>query len=138
MKKLLELYKKYEEQILYLFFGGVTTLVCIGCVAIFEYGFNVTGIKGRIPSDIIAMTVAYITNKIWVFKSKCNSKKELFREIISFYSARLFTLVLSAILVFIFVDKLGYNNMIVNIIATIITVILNYVFSKLFIFKGNK
>lgn len=138
MSKIKELYIKYKEQILYLFFGGLTTVICMVCVATFEYCFGITGILGRIPSDLIAMTVAYITNKIWVFESKCNNFKELLREILAFYGARLFTLVLSAVIVFIFVDKMGMNNLLINFIATVITVILNYVFSKLFIFKGNK
>lgn len=137
MEKIKELYIKYKEQILYLVFGGLTTVVCLGCVWLFER-VNITGIASRIPSDLIAMTVAYITNKIWVFESKCDTFKELLKEIGSFYGARIFTLVLSAIIVFIFVDRLKYNNMIVNLIATVITVILNYVFSKLFIFKGKK
>ena len=135
MEKIKELFFKYKEQILYLFFGGVTTVVSLGCIAIFEYCFNIVGIAARIPSDIIAIIVAYITNKIWVFESKCKDFKDLVREIASFFSARAFTLILSVVLVFIFVDKLKFNNMIVNLVVTVVVVILNYVFSKLFIFK---
>jgi len=138
MEKIKELYFKHKEKILYLIFGGFTTVVCLICVAIFEYQFNIVGVAARIPSDIIAIIFAYITNKIWVFESKCNNIKELGREIISFFGARAFTLVLSSLLVFIFVDTLGWNNMAVNLIATVITILLNYVFSKLFIFKKNK
>jgi len=138
MKKIKELFLKYKEQILYLFFGGVTTVVCMICIAIFEYQFNIVGIKARVPSDIIAIIVAYITNKIWVFESKCENLKALIQEIISFFGARAFTLILSAVIVLIFVDKLGWNNMIVNLVATFITIVLNYVFSKLFIFKNKR
>lgn len=135
MNRIKELFNKYREQILYLFFGGATTLVCLFSVVVFEYCFNIIGVKGRVPSDFIAMTFAYITNKIWVFKSKCKSYKELIKEIMSFYGARLLTTVASAIIVYIFVDRMGFNNLLINLLTTIITVVLNYVFSKLFIFK---
>ena len=64
--------------------------------------------------------------------------KDLMREMLSFFSARIFTIILSALISYIFVDTLHWPNMPVQIAAAIIVVILNYVFSKLFIFKGNK
>lgn len=138
MEKIKELFIKYKEKILYLVFGGFTTVVCMACIWIFESQFNITGVAARVPSDIIAIIFAYITNKIWVFESKCKNIKELGREILSFFSARAFTLILSSVLVLIFVDWLGLNNMIVNLVATVVTIVLNYIFSKLFIFKKNK
>lgn len=134
MKKIKELFIKYKEQILYLFFGGITFLV--SSVIIFVLDRNgIIGIKARIISDVVAIIVAYITNKIWVFESKCNSLKELLKEMLSFFSARAFTTVLSLLSSYVFVDKLHYNNLIVQYSTTVIVIILNYVFSKLFIFK---
>ena len=84
------------------------------------------------------MLFAYVTNKIWVFESKCKNFNELIKEMLSFFSARIFTIFLSWFISFIFVDKLHFNNMLIQVIAAVIVVILNYVFSKIFIFKGNK
>jgi len=138
MEKIKELFIKYKEQILYLFFGGVTTVVSLAVVWLFEKAWGIVGIRSRIPADIAAIIVAYITNKIWVFESKCDTVKELIKEIVSFFAARAFTLVMSAVIVWIFVDNLGWDNMLINMAATVITIILNYVFSKLFIFKKQK
>ena len=138
MNNLVDLFKKYKEQIMYLIFGVVTTLVCWGVSYLLEVCFNITGWKASAIAEPIAMVVAYITNKIWVFESKCNNFKELIKEMFSFFSARIITILMSMGMNFIFIDTLGFPNMMFKMIISVIVVILNYVFSKLFIFKGNK
>lgn len=134
MEKIKELYFKYKEQILYLFFGGVTFLVSSVLIIVLDKQ-GIIGIKARIISDGIAIIVAYITNKIWVFESKTDTFKAFIKELLSFLSARVFTTLLSVLSAYIFVDKLNFNNLIVQFTTTFIIIILNYIFSKLFIFK---
>lgn len=134
MNKIKELYFKYKEQILYLFFGGITFVVSSAILIYLDY-IGIIGIKARIISDAVGIIVAYITNKIWVFESKCSNFKELLKEILSFLSARALTTILSLVSTYIFVDTLHLNNLIVQFTTTFIVILLNYVFSKLFIFK---
>lgn len=134
----MDLLKKYKEQIMYLIFGALTTVVCLGLKFILDRFFNIVGGLSVIIAEPLAMVFAYVTNKIWVFESKCNNIQELIKEMTSFFSARIFTIILSWLISFLFVDKLGFNNMLIQVIAAVVVVILNYVFSKLIIFKGNK
>ena len=89
-----------------------------------------------IISWIAAVIFAYIANRIFVFKSK---SKNIFKEIISFFSARILTLVMEMIIMWIFVTLLKLNSnawvFIWTMICQILVTIFNYVFSKLFVFK---
>lgn len=134
MNKIKELFYKYKEGILYLFFGGLTTVISVVLIYVLDRA-GIIGVKARIISDFICICFAYVTNKIWVFESKCSNFKELVKEIISFFSARALTTLLSVVISFIFVDMLHYNNLIVQYSTSIIVTILNYVFSKLLVFK---
>lgn len=134
MNKIKELFNKYKEAIMYLFFGGLTTIISVVLIYVFDRN-GIIGVKARTISDIICIIFAYITNKIWVFESKCNSFKELVKEALSFFGARALTTLLSIASSFIFVDLLHYNNLIVQYSTSIIVTILNYVFSKLIVFK---
>ena len=92
----------------------------------------------NVVSWIIAVTLMFILNKFWVFKTKSKNKKDNVREFISFMSARIFTLIIDEGIVYLFVDKLGYNDLLIKIISQIIVIVLNYVFSKLWIFKKKE
>ena len=138
MGNLVDLFKKYKEQIMYLIVGGLTTVFCVGLKFLLEKLFGIIGLVSVLIAEPLAMIFAYVTNKIWVFETKCKDFKDLLREMFSFFSARIFTIILSAVISYVFVDLLMWPNMPVQIAAAIMVVILNYVFSKLFIFKENK
>jgi len=129
------LYKKYEEVIKYLFFGVLTTLVSILSYALFTRLFNINYLISNILSWILSVTFAFITNKIYVFKSK---DKKIFEELIRFFEFRILSLLIEMIIMYLFVDVLSLNDMIVKIIAQFIVIVLNYVFSKVFVFKNKK
>lgn len=135
---MIDLFKKYKEQIMYLIMGVLTTIFCLGLKFILDKYFHIIGGLSVIIAEPAAMVFAYVTNKIWVFNTKCKDFKDLLREMVSFFSARIFTIFLSLAISFIFVDKLHFNNMLIQVIAAVVVVILNYVFSKLFIFKGKE
>lgn len=128
------LYKKYEEIIKYLLFGVLTTLVSILSYALFTRLFNINYLISNVLSWILAVLFAFITNKLYVFKSETNNK-DLLKEIIKFFEFRILSLLIELVIMYLFVDILKLNDMIVKIIAQVIVIVLNYVFSKVFVFK---
>ena len=125
----------YKEIILYVFFGGMTTIVNLVSYALFTRLLNINDYVAIFLSWVLAVFFAYITNKIWVFESKSREFKELFREITSFAAARVATLGLEYVVMFIGVDILFINDMLVKVFAQVLVIVANYLFSKLFIFK---
>ncbi len=141
MKKIINLYKKYEEIINYLIVGVLTTIVSL----VVKWGllFTVLDPKNSVQlqvavviSWIAAVVFAYVTNRIFVFKSK---SKKILKEITSFFGARLLTLVLEMFIMWFFVTFLKLNSdlwvLMWTMVAQILVIIFNYIFSKLFVFK---
>ena len=135
MKLLKELFIKYKSIIMYLFFGVCTTLVNIISYYIFAHILKSGVMFSTIIAWILAVLFAYVTNRKWVFKSYAKSKKEIFNEIVSFFSCRLATGFVDWLCMFIFVERIGLNDVIIKTLANILVIILNYVASKLIIFK---
>lgn len=144
MQKIIELYKKYEEIVNYLIMGVLATAVNLGV----KYALLFTVLEPSNPTQlqiavviswIVACLFAYVTNKIIVFKSK---DTKIFKEFLSFVSARLLTLGMEMLIMFVFVTALGLNSdlwvIIWSLVAQVVVIVANYVFSKLFIFKNSK
>lgn len=134
---MINLYKKYKEIINYLIFGVLTTVVSL----LTYYLLVLTILNPNNPLElqianiiswITCVTFAYITNRIYVFNSK---NKNILKEIIKFYSSRLTTLLIDMLIMFIFVTKLEFNDKIIKIIVQVIIIILNYILSKILVFK---
>ena len=138
LKKLADWYREHREGMRYLVFGVLSTIINIVVFAICERILHLSTIISNVIAWIIAVLFAYITNKLYVFDSKTTKKQELAKEIISFFSARIFTLVIETIFLKIVIDKLGFNEILMKIISNVIVIFLNYVFSKIFIFKEEK
>ena len=141
MKKIWDLYHKYEEIINYLIVGGMTTVISLAV----KYGLLFTILDASdamelqvavIVSWIVAVAFAYVANRIFVFHSK--SKKYL-KEISGFVAGRIATLILEMVIMWFFVTLLGMNSnlwvIIWTIVAQILVIVGNYVISKLFVFK---
>lgn len=135
LKILADWYRSHQEGMRYLIFGALTTLVNIVAYSILYYAFHINNATSNIIAWIIGATFAYITNKLYVFNSKVNTKIELLKEILYFYGCRLLTLVIDEAIMIVTVDKFGWNALLMKIIANIIVIILNFVFSKILIFK---
>ena len=138
LKKLTDWYREHREGMRYLVFGVLTTLLNLLIFTICCRIIKIPVLISTIISWIIAVLFAYVTNKLYVFDSKVIQKKELAREIISFFYARIITLVIEIVFLWATVIKLGFNEIIMKIIVNIIVIILNFVFSKIFIFKKEK
>ena len=127
-----------REVFMYLLFGALATVVNIATYALCTKLFHIEYLISNIIAWITAVIFAYITNKIFVFESKTSNKKGLVREFISFCLARIATLVIEMLILYVCVDVLKLNDLIIKIIANIVVIILNYIFSKLFIFKKKE
>ena len=144
MQKIKELYLKYKEIINYLIFGVLTTIVSLAVkyLLLFTIFDAINALELQLAviiSWIAACLFAYITNRIWVFESK---SKEIVKEMIKFFAARLSTLGLEMLIMFIFVTALGLNSDIWVIVWTLVSQVLviigNYILSKLIVFKNKK
>ena len=140
IKKIKEMYKKYEEIILYLIIGGLTTLVNILVYYLVTHSFLNPNDKielqiAEVISWVVAVLFAYYTNRKYVFKK--NNKANI-KEATSFFSSRLTTLLIEMLIMYIFVSELKFDDKIIKIIAQVVVIILNYVFSKFFVFKKEK
>lgn len=133
MKKLLELYKKYREVISYLFWGACTTAVNIVTYWLCFEVIKVPNVPSTIISWVIAVAFAYVTNRIFVFESK---SKKIFAEASKFVGARILTGFFDVGIMFVTVDVLKWMPVFWKVVSNIIVIILNYVFSKRFVFTG--
>ena len=134
MEKIKALLQKYREQVSYIFFGGLTTLVNM----LAFYLLDRAGL-GTVPAtalaQVLAVLFAYVTNKLFVFQSKTDSLGALLREMGSFFACRAISFFLDIGIMWLTVDKLGWPNMLMKIISNVLIVIVNYVASKLLIFN---
>ncbi|MFG6329043.1 MAG: GtrA family protein [Lachnospiraceae bacterium] len=141
-KRILEycvsIYFKYKEVILYLVFGGLTTLVNIVSYAVFVRIINMGTVAGTSGAWLVSVIFAYITNKMFVFESKTDTFDLLVKECVSFFGCRLTTGFMDVAIMYFSVDLLHFNDIVMKIISNVLVVILNYIFSKLFIFKKEK
>ena len=122
---------RLKETINYLIVGGLTTVVSIASYNIFRFFIeNIT--VCTILSWICAVLFAYITNRIFVFNSK---EKNIIKEIASFTASRIFSLIVEIIVMFILTSIFKINDRIAKIIVQFIIVVLNYITSKIYVFK---
>lgn len=139
INKLKKMYKKYKEIINYLIIGGLTTVVSLISfylvrILIFTKDTQLDIQISNIISWIFAVLFAFITNKKYVFESKTTGTKRI-KEMIKFYLSRLTTLIIDTVTMWILTVPLNINDKVSKIIVQFIIVVLNYVFSKLFVFK---
>ena len=121
-----------KELILYVVFGVLTTVVNIIAYVVFAKFLNVDYIISNIIAWFLSVLFAYITNRIWVFESKSDN---ILREISLFFGGRLFSGVVDTSLLYLMVDILLIGDFVSKVVTQIIVVVLNYVISKLVVFK---
>lgn len=132
------IYEKHKEMILYLFFGGLTTLVNIVVYWIFVNLLHVDYLVSNMVAWLLSVLFAYITNKTYVFQSKSIGFLPIMREFSAFVSCRLFSGLIDMGIMYLGISIFGFYDLLIKILSNVIVVILNYVFSKLFIFRKNK
>lgn len=132
-----DFYKKHKEVLLYLFFGGLTTIVSIASYSYCDVVLGMNPLIANVISWILAVLFAYVTNKIWVFDAQNNMFGDLAREIASFFLGRLFTLLVEEAILFMGITMLGLNSIAVKVVAQFIIIVLNYIISKLLVFRAR-
>ena len=135
MKKIIELMKKHWDIVVYLFFGGLTTVVNY---VVYLPCYNWLGLSS-VLSNIIAWAVsvafAFLPNKPWVFNSHDWSAKTVLPELTKFVTCRLGSGALETGILAVTVDFLGWNGNWMKLLVSILVVILNYLSSKLVAFR---
>jgi len=141
MKKIKELLLKFREQISYLFFGVLTTVVNWIVYAVFML---IPGMQVEIANavaGVVAILFAYVTNRIFVFESTARNSGEVLKEFLRFLGGRAVTFVIEVVgvpgLYYLGLNQgiFGIEGAFAKVIVSVVVIVLNYVFSKLFVFK---
>lgn len=140
MEKIKEQYFKYKEIINYLVFGGLATVVNFVTYFIVARLIGIDKVLSSGISWFFSVLFAYITNKLFVFESKTDGIKAILIEMGSFFLARIVSGILCDVGTFaLMVNVFNINDLFAKVVTQIMVVIVNYVFSKLIIFrKKNK
>lgn len=141
INRIKNLYKKYKEIINYVIVGGLTTVVSIASFYITRFFIltqnNQLHIQiATIISWVLAVLFAFFANKKYVFESRIKGKGKLI-EMLKFFLSRLTTLGIEMISMWILTSPLNINDKISKILVQFIILVLNYLFSKLFVFKKH-
>lgn len=139
MNKLINLFKKYQEIIIYVIVGGLTTVVnfVVFYLCKITIGTN-TVLRMNISNFIawvIAVLFAFVANKLYVFNSKSLEKTLVLKEFSGFVAARVFSLGAEVVIMNVGILMLMIPDMICKLFAQVVIVVMNYFFSKFIIFK---
>lgn len=126
-----------KELVLYTIFGNLTFVISIGSYAIFNIAFGINELIANALAWVFAVLFSYVTNKKWVFKAPTPTKTAFFMQMFAFFSGRFMTLVIEEAIIFVFITLLAYPSMWVKLAAQVVVVVLNYVISKLFVFRDK-
>lgn len=126
---------RVREIILYLIFGVLTTAVNIAVYFICSRLFYFQVISSNIIAWLLSVLFAYLTNRKFVFKSKADGFSSVLKECMNFFLGRLSTGILDTVIMFVSVDLLAFNDAIMKVLSNIIVIVLNYLISKLLVFK---
>ena len=138
MERFIAFLKKYKEIILYLVVGGLTTLINVAAYWIFAHPVSLNTVISTVLAWFVSVLFAFFANKIIVFESKSYEKKLFIKEIILFFISRALTGALDVAIMYITVDLLRFNDLVMKIVSNVIRVILNYVISKFLVFGKKK
>lgn len=141
----MKLYQWFKAQLMqrhlwdvftYLFFGALATVVNLVSFAIARQGFDFSWPVSNSISWIASVLFAFVTNKLWVFHSHTETFKALTWEFGKFLGARIVSYGVDMLCMYIMIDMLTTGDVIAKIVTQIVVVVLNYGFSKLFIFTS--
>ncbi|MBQ9132007.1 MAG: GtrA family protein [Clostridia bacterium] len=138
------LWEKHKAVLLYLIFGGLTTVVDFAvCFLLYRLDLHVyvtpeldiyTHVADLI-GWVLAVLFAFATNRVWVFQSAARGFLPVVKELAAFAGGRVGTLLLQEGAMFVFCTWLGFNRYVMRIIVAVAVIILNYFISKLLVFR---
>lgn len=132
-----ESYQKYKKILLYLIFGGLTTLVNIAAYFCLTRLVGVPYLGANIAAWLAAVMFAYASNRAYVFSSSGRGLASIAGECARFIGCRVFSGMIDTGIVFVMIDVLHYQDLVVKIAANGATIILNYLFSKWIVFRDK-
>lgn len=121
-----------RELVLYVIFGTFTFFVNLITYFLFQSVLGINYLISNILAWFFSVLFAYITNRIWVFESK---SPNILKEASLFFGGRIFSGAVDTALMYLFIDVLTLGNAFSKIVVQVIVIILNYIFSKLIVFK---
>lgn len=136
-ERIYKLCRRHQHILLYVFFGGCTTVVGMGTFILFDGVLGIHELLANVYSWVLAVGFAYAVNRRWVFRSRVRGK-EMGREFLCFYSGRLVTLGIEEGILLLFVTWLAFPSTPVKLLAQFIVLIGNYLISKLIVFRKKK
>lgn len=131
------IFEKYKSILLYLVFGVCTTIINIFVYYICDRIFYTDTVTSTVIAWFFAVLFAYGTNRKWVFESNLNHVSEILKEGVSFFSCRLITGLLDLLIMYVCVDILLLNGLVIKIISNVFVIVVNYISSKILIFKKS-
>lgn len=145
LQKIKDIYLKYKEQLLYLIFGGLTTVVDFAISFLLYYLWTdamqdsawLVHVADGI-AWVAAVTFAFVTNRVWVFESNKRGFLPVMGELVVFAGGRVATFLVQEGIMLLFVTWLGLNAYVFRILAAILVIVLNYIISKLLVFRKKK
>lgn len=139
MKDLIvRLYRKYEELVMYLIVGVCTMIVSLVSYYILANPMGIYYQAANIISWVLAVAFAYVTNKKYVFKSKYTGLSGTAREMTSFVSSRIASLLAEIVSMYFFVQICQIDDNIVKLMNQVLVTVLNYIFSKFWVFQKSR
>nr|WP_202623273.1 GtrA family protein [Alkalibacterium sp. MB6] len=133
-----DLFDRYGEIINYLIFGVATTVVNIVVFFLFDTILSVPYLIANAIAIILSILFAFFTNKKYVFKSQAMSRQGNWEEFVRFVSFRVLSGLFDMLSMWILVDMLLFGTNLAKLLTQFIVVVLNYVFSKFFVFKQEE
>lgn len=130
-------YINHKELFLYLIFGGLSFIVSIGTFAFLNINLEINELISNIISWIVTVLFAFFTNRVWVFSSSTKGILNFLKQMEAFFCGRVITLIVEEIILLIFITKLGFSAIFIKIGAQIIVILLNYIISKLIVFRKS-
>lgn len=134
-KSIEQFYQKYRQLLLYLLFGVCTTIINTIAYGVLYETLAINNVLSTIIAWLLAVLFAFITNKIFVFQSENTDATGTIKELVSFFSCRLLTGLLDVAIMVVAVDCMNGNSLFWKLISNVIVTIINYVASRLLIFK---
>lgn len=110
-------------------------MVAVVSFGIFHLTFGMDELIANVISWVFAVTFAFVTNRIWVFHASTDSVVDFVKQMVAFYGGRVLTLVIEELMILLFIKLLQWPSMSVKVAAQVVVIVLNYVISKLFVFR---
>lgn len=132
------IYRKHREIVNYIIVGGLTTVVSYGMYFVATRWLYMNTVWATVFSDLLAIAFAYVASRAFVFENKARGAVGIAKEAFAFLCSRLFSMGMNALMMYVSVDVLKLSDVVMKLVANVVVIVLNYVTSKLFVFRAGK